>query len=223
MGINTIMRNAMQTRFCITDDFLFTFHSASRELNVKDTNLSAQEILDMCIMSVNLPEVSSSTEAVLQGGEYRIYNAIFRPFEITATFRDFGSTDLRNYFASAWMDSQRGYFDDVACKVSIQHRGKVMFESSECLVTSVSQVELDNGSTQVAEFTVSMTSPYYTNDEISKFGSDAYRPETSTGGSVNNPVGGVSGAFSTVSSAINQGSSVLGDLQGIVGKVQSWF
>ncbi len=223
MSINTIMRNATQSRWTLTDDFLFTFHSGSRELNIKDTNLNSQEILDMCIMSVNLPEVSSSTEAVLQGGEYRIYNAIFRPFEISATFRDFGSTDLRNYFASAWMDSQRGYFDDVACKVSIQHRGKVMFESSECLVTSVSQVELDNGSTQVAEFTVSMTSPYYTNDEISKFGSDAYRPDSSTGGTTSSPVGAVSGAFSTVSSAINQGSSVLGDLQGIVGKVQSWF
>jgi len=223
MSINTIMRNATKTRFHLTDDFLFTFHSSSRELNIKDTNLASQEILDMCIMSINLPEVSSSTEAVLQGGEYRIYNAIFRPFEISATFRDFGSSDLRNYFSSIWMDSQRGYFDDVVCKVSIQHRGKVMFESSECLITSVSQIELDNGSTQVAEFSVSMTSPYYTNDEITKFGSDAYRPDSSTGGSISNPIGSVSGAFSTVSSSVTSASGVLNGLQGIVGKVQSWF
>ena len=153
MGINRIMQNALKTNWTRTDDFVFTFYN-KRKINIQGSDMSIQDIFDMCVINIDLPQLGSDVESVMMAGEYRIYNAKFRPFNFSVTFRDFGSLSLRNYFSAVWMDAQRGYYDEVKSSISISINGKIVFASEDCLINAVSQVQLDNNNSQIAEFKI---------------------------------------------------------------------
>lgn len=211
MGITSVMKNALRTNWCLTDDFQFTFANAHRPLNITSSGMTVQDVLDMTVINLDLPQLATTTESVMQAGEWRIYNAKFQPFTLTLTFRDFGSLDLRRYFSEIWMDCQRGYFDVHKSTVKISISGEVAFESEDCLITSVSQVQLDNNNSQIAEFTVEFTSPYYSAKGISKFGSDAYFKAQ----------GGFEASLTQITSLTDVKSSILEPLQNIVSTVGS--
>lgn len=210
MGINTIMKNALRANWTKTDDFQFIFTNKSKPLTVSGGGMSVQDVLDISVINIDLPQLGSAVESVMQAGEWRIYNAKFEPFSFSITFRDFGSLDLRNYFSSIWMDAQRGYYENVKSFIKISIGEKVVFESEDCLITAVSQVQLDNSNSQIAEFTVEFSTPYYSNDEISKFGSDGYFKAEATA------IGSSSSIFS---STINGEKSILTSLQSIASTI----
>ena len=214
MAITEIMKTAMNLNWSKTDDFAFTFAN-NRELNV-DSGVSKQGILDVTVKNIDLPQLGSDVESVMQAGEWRIYNAKFQPFTISVTFRDFGSLDLRAYFSAVWMDAQRGYYDDVKSVVNISMNGKVIFYSEDCLITAVSQVQLDNENSQVAEFTVEFSSPYYTNHQIKNFGKDGWD------GKLFNPDVTLGGA-SPLSGVLTQGLNGIRSAISISNTVSSWF
>ena len=205
------MKNALRTNWTMTDDFQFTMQNKNRPLTVSG-GMGVQDVYDMAVLNVDLPQLGSDVESVMQAGEWRIYNAKFQPFNFSITFRDFGGLDLRNYYSAVWMDSQRGYYDDIKSKVTISVAGKIAFESEDCLITSVSQVQLDNSNSQITEFTVEFTSPYYTNWQIKNFGSDSYR--NSTTGQVNLGSGNLQ--------VPNSSSDILGPLRNIISTVGNW-
>ena len=211
--INKIMRSALSTKWTKIDDFSFLFFNKFRPLTVKSGGMSVGDVFDMCTINIDLPQLGSSAETVMIGGEWRIYNAKFEPFSFSVTFRDFGSLDLRNYFSAVWMDAQRGYFDDVKSHIKISTQGKIVFESRDCLITAVSQVQMDNANSQVAEFTVEFSSPYYSNSQIKDFGSDAYR--NSQVGIINTKLQG----FGTLAKT----NDILGSLNNVVDKVKGWL
>ncbi len=180
MGISKLQRNAVAANFTLTDDFIVEFINPKRPMTAEGTGMSPQDIFDIAVVSVQLPQLGSTVDSVMQAGEYRVYNAKFQPFSFSMTLRDFGSLDLRNYFSAIWMDSQRGYYDDVKSKIKVSVRGQVVFESSDCLIHAVSTVDLNNSSTQVVEFNVDFTTPYYSNWQIKNFGSDEFERANTT-------------------------------------------
>ncbi len=213
MGITRIMKNAIQANWAIVDDFQTIYIHRTRPLTTPNNGMTPQDILDIAIINIDLPQLASDAETVMQGGEWRIYNAKFQPFSFSITFRDFGGLDLRNYFSAVWMDAQRGYYDEVKSIVKISVADTIVFESEDCLITSVSQVQLSNDNTQIAEFTVEFTSPYYSNTQIKDFGSDSY--SNSYGGGIN--------AINSTVEDLTGGSSILSSIQNIVGKISNHF
>ena len=169
MGINKIMTNALKTRFAMTDDFQFTFSNQKFPLKT-NTQMTPQDILDICIMNIDLPQLSADVQSILMGGEYRVVSSKFQPFTIALGFRDIYGLDLRNYFINIWAASQTMYFDEIKSGIKISSGKTSIFESNDCLITSVSQVQLDNSNSQIVEFTVEFTTPYFTNANIKDFG-----------------------------------------------------
>ena len=168
------MANALKTRFNLTDDFDTRFTNSKHSLN--DLNkeslpgMSSQEILDVCVMNIDLPQFSGDIDAVLHAGEYRLNAKKFQPFTISVTFRDVLGLKLRDYFIKIWADTQREYFDSIKSKLEVYTQGKLIFESDMCLIASVSQVQFDNSNAQISEFTVEFQTPYYTNSDMKNFG-----------------------------------------------------
>jgi hypothetical protein len=206
------MTNALLMNWALTDDFQFYFDNKRK---LTHSALSIQDLYDVTIKNIDLPQLGSSVESTMVGGEWRIYNSVFQPFTLTVTFRDFGGLDLRNYFSAVWMDAQRGYFKDVASTIKISIGGKLVFESAYCLITSVSQVQLDNSNSQVAEFSVEFTSPYYTNDAVKNFGKDNWDGQDFNLGA------SVSG--SAIGSVVSSGVSGLQNVISISNTLASWF
>lgn len=216
MGINKVMQNALRTNWTMTDDFMFTFINNQRQLEVNNNNgITIDDVFDMAVIGIDLPQLGSDVEAVMMGGEWRIYNVKHQPFTFSIVFRDFGSLDLRNYFAAVWMDAQRGYYEDVKSTVMISINKNLVFMSDDCLVTAVSQVQLNNNDSQVAEFTVEFSSPYYSNSEINKFGSDDYK--NSVEGTL-----GSGGTWGNLISKVAEADSILGNLGSIIDKFSSF-
>ncbi len=172
MGINQIMNNALKTKWNLTDDFDFRFTNPKYTLAgiSADNGISPQEILDMCCMNIDLPQLSGDIDAVLHAGEYRLNAKKFQAFTVSVTFRDVLGLKLRDHFLKIWSDTQTEYFDSIKSKLEVYTQGNLIFESDMCLIASVSQVQLDNSNTQVSEFTVEFHTPYYTNSDMKDFG-----------------------------------------------------
>lgn len=173
MSINNILRNATGTRWNLTDDFdfyfqnsLFNLESVSSQVN----GLRPQALLDMCVMNIDMPQLSGDIDAVLHAGEYRLNAKKFQPFTITVTFRDVLGLKLRDFFIELWSDTQTEYFDDIKSTIEVQTQGNLIFKSDMCLIASVSQVQLDNSNAQISEFSVEFQTPYYTNYQLKEFG-----------------------------------------------------
>ncbi len=216
IDIYETMLAAATTNWTRVDDFNFTLNNQTRDLSGIATT-SVDELFARCVVNTNLPQMGSAANNVLIGGEYRIYNAKFEPFTFDVTFRDFEVMTLRNYFMTIWMDAQRGYYDDVKSTVTISANdsdgnSKKLFFSEDCLITSVSQVQMDNGNNQIAEFTVEMSSPYYSNEEITKFGSNEWNKSSLSKFKSLGKVGELtSGLSDTISS-----------IEGIIGSIKIW-
>ena len=169
-GIHTIMSNALNTRFQLTDDFQFTFSNNVVQGNTVESELSFQDILDICCISTDTPQLSSDVEPVLMGGSYRLSIKKFQSFTFSCVFRDIEGSKLKNYFTKIWMLQQSSYFDEIKSSIQLSVNQKTVFSSENCLISSVSQSQYDNGNTQASEFTVEFQSPYYSSTDIKDYG-----------------------------------------------------
>ncbi len=167
--ISKIIKNAIETRWNLTDDFDFTFSNGVYRLENLNTSLQPQEILDMCLINIDLPQLSSDVEEVLQGGEYRLNAKKFTAFTLSVTFRDVLGLKLRDYFIKIWQAQQTEYFDDIKSSIQIETQNNLIFKSDDVLIVSVSQVQMNNSDTQITEFSVEFKTPFYTNSGM-KFG-----------------------------------------------------
>ena len=82
MQISTAMQNALQMNWTITDDFAVYINCVGIPLE-STGGLGVQDLYEVVVKSIDLPELGSSAEAVLMAGEYRIYNAKFNPFNFS--------------------------------------------------------------------------------------------------------------------------------------------
>ena len=169
MSINAIMQSAMRNNWAMTDDFQFQFSNPKYPLSV-NSPLSPNDLLTVSTMNIDLPEFNAQVETVLQGGEYRMYSRKFQPFRVTVTFRDIHGLALKSYFTKIWIDQQRAYFDEIKSTLIVSMNQRVVFQSDSCLIENISQTQVDNSNSQIAEFSVSFTTPFFTNFEIQKFG-----------------------------------------------------
>jgi len=168
MGIHNIMSNALKANWCIVDDFQLYIHNAKVEMKVAD--MQPQDVLDLCAISVDTPQLSSDVTPTLVAGTYRIHNTKFQPFTFSVTFRDVAGLQLKEYFTDIWMKQQLEYFDDIKTEVRLSTNQTEIFKSDDCLISSISQSQFDNANTQVSEFTVEFLSPHYSNSKVHDFG-----------------------------------------------------
>ena len=169
MGIHTIMSNALHADWNRTDDFQFTFSNKAIPLAAMG-NLQPQDLLDVCTISVATPQLSADITPTMIGGGYRLHQTKFQPFTFSAVFRDLNGMELKSYFTKIWLGQQGQYFDDIKSEIKVSVGGKILFESSECLISSVSQSDFDNNNSQVSEFTVEFLSPFFSDGFIKEFG-----------------------------------------------------
>ena len=168
MGINNIINNVLKTKWTWTDDFSFFFHN-NKVPFPGDTQLSIQDIWDISVINIDLPQVSGNVNPVVMGQEYRFWVSLHETFTFTVTFRDLEKMKLKEYFTKIWMEQQDGYFDEVKSTVKIVAGEGIMFESSDCLITGVSQTQLDNQNSQIAEFSVEFITKSLSNNTINDF------------------------------------------------------
>ena len=164
--IDNIMRNAMNASWQLTDDFDFEYRNASGKKPIAPAagiSLNGQDIFDMCVKNIDMPQLSADVEEINTGGEFRLVAKKFQPFTISVTFRDVLSLQLRDYFIDIWEDQQNTYPVNIFSIITITSLRNLIFHTEHALITSVSQVQLDNSNSQIAEFTVEFKTPYYTN------------------------------------------------------------
>ena len=168
-SINTIMTNALKTSWQLTDDFQFIYNNKSIAPDI-NSQLPWGDLLEICTISCDTPQVSADVQPYLIGGSYRIGSTKFQAFTFSVVFRDIKGMQLKNYFQKVWMAQQDSYFDEIKSHIKISISQNVMFESEDCLITSISQSQFDNGNTAAAEFTVEFMSPVMSSTYIKNFG-----------------------------------------------------
>ena len=168
MGINNILKNALNTNWTWTDNFSFFFHNNKISFPSK-TSLNPQDLWDICIINIDLPQVSSNVDTIVMGQKYRAWVPLHDVFTFTVTFRDVERMQLKEYFTEIWKNQQTEYFDDIKSTVKIEAGNGIMFESENVLITNVSQTQLDNTNTQIAEFSVEFMSTTYSNNSVKNF------------------------------------------------------
>jgi len=162
------MTNALHADWCYTDDFQLYIYNKKVAMNIN--NMQPQAILDMCTILVDTPQLSSDVTSTLVSNTWRIHNSNFQPFSFSVTFRDVGGLGLKNYFTEIWVLQQTEYFNDIKTEVSLIAGGKGIFDTSDCLISNISQSQFDNGNNQISEFTVEFTSPTISNKAVNNFG-----------------------------------------------------
>lgn len=170
--INNMIRNAMRTEWALTDEFIFTFNNTKYSLG--GTDLKPQDIWDINTINIDIPQYSSSVNDVVMGGTRRIYSSLFDVFTLSVTFRDVSGMGLRNYFTKIWAAQTTNYFDDIKSTVQISSAGEVVFHSDDCLVSDVSQIQLNNDNNQIVEFTVTFNCTSFSTNELGKYGKPGY-------------------------------------------------
>ena len=169
MGIHDIMSNALNANWNRTDDFQFTFSNTAIPFEGAG-NLQALDVLDICTISVATPQLSADITPTMIGGGYRLHQTKFQPFTFSAVFRDLNGMELKSYFTKIWLGQQGQYFDDIKSTIKLSVGGKVLFETSEAMISSVSQSDFDNNNSQISEFTVEFLSPFFSDGFIKNFG-----------------------------------------------------
>jgi len=169
MGIHKIMTNALRADWAITDDFQVYLFNKKLDLDGIQ-GYTSQDILDMCIINLDIPTLQAQIDNTLVSGAWRIHAAKFQPFTMSVTFRDLNGLQLREKFTKVWMDQQREYFDDIKSEIRVSVGNKDVFASDNMLISSVSQSQLDNNNTQAVEFTVEFISSTLSNAEVQDFG-----------------------------------------------------
>jgi len=169
MSINKIITNAIKTKWAKTDDFQMNFQNRLIPLK-PPKGLSPQDLLDIAIISVDVPQFSHESSNVVIGDGYRTISGIYQPFEISLTFRDIEGTSLRNYFINIWNANRSAYHDEIKSTVDISIDQNAIFYSDECIITAVSQIQISNSNSQIIEFTVTLVTNSFSNGNISNFG-----------------------------------------------------
>jgi len=167
MGINNIINNIKNTSWTWTDDFSFFFYNKS--VQFPSMNLRDADIWDISVLNIDLPQVGATVESVVIGQEYRFWTQLHDTFTFTVTFRDVERMKLKEYFTKIWAEQQNKYFDDIKSTIKISGGNGVLFESSDCLITNVSQSQLDNSNTQIIEFSVEFITKSLSNNTLQKF------------------------------------------------------
>ena len=167
-SVNDLIKTAMTTRWSLTDDFTFEFHNQKYQFT--GSQYPTNDIWELCVNGVDIPQVTGTVETVLQGGEYRLYSRKFSPFRITVSFRDIEGMRLKEYFQKIWADQQTSYFDEIKSTVTVYNRGILVFQSQNCLIESVSQSQFDQSNNQIVEFSVEFVTPTITTKNLENFG-----------------------------------------------------
>ena len=169
MGIHKIMTNALRADWALTDDFQIYIFNKHLHLDGIQ-GFTNQDILDMCIINVDIPTMQADVPNTMVSGTWRVHAAKFQPFTVNVTFRDLNGLKLKEHFTEVWMAQQRQYFDDIKSEIKISVGQSEVFSSDNLLITSVSQSQLDNNNTQAVEFTVEFVSPTFSNSTVKDFG-----------------------------------------------------
>jgi len=165
--INDVLEKAKNANWTLTDDFEFFFNNSSL---ISPTNLA--ESLELGVIAINVPELTSPEIDEVLGGERRIGVRLFENFRFTIKFRDYGGGAIRRYFQTIWVSQQHMYFDDIKSTVSINSTGKTIFYTTDALITSISSINFDNNSTQIAEFDVTFLARSYSDEFVSGIGTN---------------------------------------------------
>jgi len=167
MGINNIIKNALNTNWNYTDEFIFTFNNNAFSLN---TSLSPQDIWDMCVINIDTPQLSASINDIVIGGTRRIYSTMFPSFNISITFRDLEGLKLKDFFTKIWAAQYTRYFDEIKSTIQLSSQGSIIFHSDDCLISDISQSQFNNDNNQIVEFTVSFICPSLSTNSLNGFG-----------------------------------------------------
>ena len=167
MGIHSMLQNALNTKWIITDDFQFTFANPSVTIS---GSLSPQDIWDISVINIDLPQVSANVNDFVVGGSRKLATSRFEKFTLSVTFRDIQDVKLKEYFTKIWMMQQTRYPDEIYSTITVSSHETIMFHSNKCLIDTVSQSQLDNGNNQILEFTVQFSSPIFSNSSVADFG-----------------------------------------------------
>ena len=129
--INDIMINALGTKWNLTDDFETMFLNPKFQLSeiASVVGLDAQSLLDICVMNIDLPQLSADLDAVIHAREYRLNAKLHQPFTVSITFRDVLGLKLRDYFTEIWIAQQREYFNDIKSEIKVYSQRELIFES----------------------------------------------------------------------------------------------
>jgi hypothetical protein len=168
MGINNIIKNTLKTKWTWTDDFSFFFQNTKVQFP-GDMNLSPQDVWDMTVTNIDLPQVSAQVDSIVIAQKHRFWVPLHDTFTFTVNFRDVEKMKLKEYFTQIWAEQQTEYFDKVKSTVKIIAGEGVMFESSNVLISNVSQSQLDNTNTQIIEFSVEFVASDISNNTLKAF------------------------------------------------------
>ena len=174
-SIESIVKLATNTKWTLTSDFEVTlenkFIKYPMNINTEDQWSST---LAKSIVSINSPDLTAAEVDEVLGGERRIGVRMFEAFRFTIKFRDFDGGLFKRYFENIWVAQQSTYPDDVSTKILIHAQGKLVFGAENCLITSVSGINFDNGSAQIAEFDVVFISNSYSSQSVSEVGTNSW-------------------------------------------------
>lgn len=122
---------------------------------------SVQQMIDLCVVSIDVPQYQSEIITELIGGKYRIVNALPEVFQLSITFRDLNQAGLYRKFAKALALSYNNYHDACIFYLGVYLDANdggsplLVMETSDAYITSVSQIQLSNSTeSEVMEFTV---------------------------------------------------------------------
>ena len=184
-NIQNLIDLSKETNWSLTDNFSVYFSFPETPDGVskytfdfkKFTHLeNIEDIFQMSVTTVNVPDMRSGEITSVLGGEYRIQNKMFELFRFSVTFKDFNNHVLYRYFQMLWAASQYEYLDNVKIGVFITSGDfdDVIFSSPECLIENVSQLTYDQGNTQIAEFSVEFKTATVSNMTLREFGNIKY-------------------------------------------------
>jgi hypothetical protein len=165
--VQQMVKNVPWTR---TDDF----HVFISNPIVSQTDSLDNNIFEMAIESITLPSMTSSEQDNVIGGERRIGTKIFESFRFSITFRDFGGMSIYRWMQSIWITQQYEYFDEIKSHIKMENNGVILFETSDALITSISELSFGHSTEAVATFTVQFICNKFSNNSVKDFGSQDY-------------------------------------------------
>ena len=182
MAIKDVMQNALNTNWTLTDNFEVYMANPAAAKYFGSLDIFKDSI-EKSLMTIDAPTLTSAEADNILGGERRLGVRMFEAFRFTMKFRDFNGGYLRRFFEGIWMAQQYKYPKDIQSSVSInQDTGNGEFDSnivnifrtSNALITSVSALNFDNSSTQIAEFDVTFIANKYSNEDFTGFGESTF-------------------------------------------------
>ena len=167
-----VITDILTTDWDISDDFKVEIvnNFVTHKLKLVDRLIQAG---NSGVISVDLTPLSSQEIDNVIGGIRRVNVRMYESFRFGIRFRDYNGGELRKVFTDIWVAQQYMYPDEIASKITIKQKDKVMFESDKCLITGVAQATLDNTNSTITEFEVTFITPTFSNTEIKDFGIDA--------------------------------------------------